>query len=448
MWPRWSLCVAFVFCYLFQFLLPQKLDAQSDAVKVDSLTYQLYEQQRWEELIGEGKKAIKNGYDYYYMQMRVGIAYYETKNYRNATKYFENAYGQYSFSQLTIEYLYYSYLLSGRYFDAGRIVKELTPENRKRLGIEDPAIVEEVYFEAGLGSSGIDKVTKGSRRNNPNDTIYNASIYYDNMKYFQGGIKFKIHPSISTYQGYSYLTLAATEQIKYMNNPAQGFDSKPYQHEYYGNSDIAFARGLKLTPAWHFIWVDFTVQDIHYDDAAGLIIDTLSVSISDESYSLSLRQDFSLFAIEANGVYSKFDDFENNQLGLSVFTYPFGNLSFYTQTGIHQLSNDKGNELIFHQMLGVQLLTNVWLEAEATIGNLRDFTEKNGFVLYNIPEDTRYKIEANILVNLNKHIDLSLRYRLMRRVNNYITFTDFENIQTIETDYNFNTLFGGLTWRF
>lgn len=61
-----------------------ELLAQQSLPKVDALTYQLFQQKAWDNLIKEGNKAIQNGIDYYYLRVRMGIAYYEKGNYSGA----------------------------------------------------------------------------------------------------------------------------------------------------------------------------------------------------------------------------------------------------------------------------------------------------------------------------------------------------------------------------
>ena len=44
-------------------------------------TFGLYKEQNWSELIFWGKKAISEGNDYFYLRMRLGIAFYKRNNY-------------------------------------------------------------------------------------------------------------------------------------------------------------------------------------------------------------------------------------------------------------------------------------------------------------------------------------------------------------------------------
>ena len=53
-------------------------------VKIDSATYAQYLAGDWKTLVREGKAALDQDVDYYYLRMRMGIAYYELENYRAA----------------------------------------------------------------------------------------------------------------------------------------------------------------------------------------------------------------------------------------------------------------------------------------------------------------------------------------------------------------------------
>ena len=57
---------------------------------VEQKSYQLYLDKNWNELIKFGNRAINSGFDYYYLQIRIGIAYFEKKNYSLAENHFKN----------------------------------------------------------------------------------------------------------------------------------------------------------------------------------------------------------------------------------------------------------------------------------------------------------------------------------------------------------------------
>lgn len=78
------------FAIVFFVLAVNGVNAQDTltSATVNQKTFQLFTDKNWTELIKFGNQAINKGYDYYYLQLRVGIAYYEKKNYALAEGYF------------------------------------------------------------------------------------------------------------------------------------------------------------------------------------------------------------------------------------------------------------------------------------------------------------------------------------------------------------------------
>ena len=67
-------------------LLPAREANSQSFIKIDSATYAQYLAGDWSTLVHEGKQAISQGVDYYYLRMRVGIAFYEMKNWCQSKK--------------------------------------------------------------------------------------------------------------------------------------------------------------------------------------------------------------------------------------------------------------------------------------------------------------------------------------------------------------------------
>ena len=56
---------------------------------VNTKTYDYYFQGNWDSLIDIGEKALKSDIDYFYLRIRLGIAYYAKTNYRKAIIHLE-----------------------------------------------------------------------------------------------------------------------------------------------------------------------------------------------------------------------------------------------------------------------------------------------------------------------------------------------------------------------
>jgi hypothetical protein len=207
--------------------------------------------------------------------------------------------------------------------------------------------------------------------------------------------------------------------------------------------------GWKIVPAWHLTRTSYEVRNFRYDGTLGLVSDTLSMTSHDNLFWLGISKELRIFSIELNGALASFDGSDAWQTGLFVNVYPLGNLKLYTRSGLVALRDGQdADHLIFHQSVGTRVLPSLWLDVSATIGNLRGYTEQNAFVLFNIPEDARFKTEALLTWAAGKHLELSLRYRLMRRTSSYLNYINNEDFIVLKKDYNFNTFIGGIKWQF
>ena len=432
-------------------LLPQSGFSQenSNLIKTDSITFALYEKQQWSELIEVGEAAIKNGIDFYYLRMRLGIARYEQHNYRHAAPHFEKAIAFYPGDQLATEYLYYSFLFAGRKSDSRRIIPLLTETTRARMGLSKSSFLNEIYFEGGPGISDYDDLKKNWSRSAKTDTIYSSTTYFKGYNYYHGGIRLNIFPKLSIYQGYSLLNAPAQQNIRYNKTERESFERTAVQNEYFANAELQLPKGFKIIAASHFLWLNYKYRLAYYDSQIyDLAFDTLGISVDDYILSLSVSKDFSFGAINLTGTYGEMDNEIVKQLGASFTYYPFGNLNFYGTTGIVNFMDTTDNRTIFTQEIGGKISKNLWLEGNVTIGQLQNYAEKNAFVVYNAPEDINNKFEAVLIYAAPKHLEISLRYRYLQRESGKLVYLDYDNSEIIKTNYPFHSIIGGIKWTF
>jgi tetratricopeptide (TPR) repeat protein len=106
-----------------------------DFVSVDKETYKLYLDKQWDELIRAGRLGLKQDNDYYYLRMRIGIAFYEKKNYKASQIHFRRALELNEGDPVASEYLYFAYLLAGQTQQAEVLAKDFTPYLEEKVNI-------------------------------------------------------------------------------------------------------------------------------------------------------------------------------------------------------------------------------------------------------------------------------------------------------------------------
>jgi tetratricopeptide (TPR) repeat protein len=440
----------FLLAIIFSAIVVPNAHAQAVPVTshADSLTYSLYLSGQWNELIVAGKEAIAKGLDHYYMQMRVGIAFYSQADYRKAIRYFETALRLVPGDAVANEYLYYSYLFSGRQSDAYLQLKYLTEEQKKSPGINKIKFLEEIYMESGPGIFANENLENPKRRIRGADSIYSKNYTYQNLFYFHSGIRFRLSPAITLYQGYSGVGVTMDQEVEYLQQPWPTFTYRTSQNEYYGNLSLAARKGWLFNTSWHLIRLKYNLrEDTFVDSLNSIVADTAGIKENTTVFAFSLRRDFDLFALEATASTGNFAGDSYFQAGLFGYTYPLGNLNFYTQTGLIRITSPQNKNWIFHQMAGLKLMNNLWLEALGTFGSLQNYSENNAFVIYNTPEAIDFKLEGNLIFQVNDNVSFSLRTRYMQRENSFVYYTSSDEFIIIEKPYGYYAIIGGIKWK-
>lgn len=116
---------------------------------VEARSFEYYTQSKWDQLISFSNKALADGYDYFYLRYRLGVAYYYKGRYRLAAAHFKKALYLNSDDADTQVYLYYSLLFSGR-IDEARAFAAHSPNGAVNIpNVKQISPVNFVYAEGG-----------------------------------------------------------------------------------------------------------------------------------------------------------------------------------------------------------------------------------------------------------------------------------------------------------
>ncbi len=123
--------------------------AQMTYREVDSTSYALYLKKDWLSLIQFGEKAAKEGNDFFYFNLRVGIAYFNFQEYKNSKAFLEKANHNNSYNLLTKEYLFWCnyYLLNEK--EAKQWYQQLDDSTRQQINYQPEKFISNIYLEGG-----------------------------------------------------------------------------------------------------------------------------------------------------------------------------------------------------------------------------------------------------------------------------------------------------------
>ncbi|MCX6231554.1 MAG: hypothetical protein NTZ33_08420 [Bacteroidetes bacterium] len=447
-----TILIAILFSIL---LINYNIKAQETTKNIEQITLTLYLQKDYNKLIEVGELAISEGVDYFYLRYRIGVAYYSNADYRMAAYHFEKAFEFNTDDPANQQYLYYSYLLSGRTTDANYFTTKMNDVVINNVRYKKKYI-NSIYVESGVSKSNNIARTTAFDINGPaniyGETDLNSDIFYGHL-----GMKHDITPRLSIYHGFSHLNIDKRRIICIFDKDTT-INYNVSQNEYYINADYQLKNGLKITPAFHYIHVNTVSYMLEPDTVFFNNSKILNSEINVSNYvvSLALTKELIKASVGIFGTYSNLNKGTQIEGGLSLTYFPFGNLDLYSNTNLtcffQKKSSTQGQgsiketRLIFDQMIGFKVFSKLWTEASVTIGQMENYNEKNAFIVYNIPDVLKFKAGLSLIYSLSEKIELSLRYQLLSKESTYYTQLDLATINSYTVNYQNNTIIGGLKW--
>lgn len=402
--------IAIIIVMLF-FVEVSYSQAQQTTSTVDATTYQLWSQQDWNTLIETGNLAIKNGIDFYYLRYRLGVAYYEKQNYHRAAQHFQKAFEMNDSDELLKEYLYYSYLFSGRNYEAYFTEQTFSKATRRKLNLgKDLA-----FNSINVSWSGQQDAPESATEN------FNSSIEKEGLQTVSTGFNlFQIGGEHSagkrTWFSHTYTHLQKSYFLfsnidgSTVINP----DETVYLNQYYIGTTTLLKPGLDLRLGLHYINLLNYVNTV--TSAPRPRNFRTGVTNNDFVGSVGVNRRFSYVETGISSSVSNLNGATQLQQNAILSLFPFGNLRFYTSSILHYQSEKAGNQdwrtdLIFTQKAGLKLMNRIWTEAFMNFGDQLNVVTDNGRTIFNDTNVTtsRYGIRLHTLITnkMNLILDYS-----------------------------------------
>ncbi len=387
-------------CLLFFIFLGTSAMAQDTltSTEVDQKTYQLYTEGKWSELISFGKMAINKGYNYFYLQMRIGIAYYEKKNYCLAKDHFIKALKYSSDDELALEYLYYCYVFVGRNEDARILAKTFNQALREKIGIKKQTELESIFFEGGTKIADSTSYTDIYKKTHSN--------YFNPAAYFQIGVSHYIKNRVSFLHAASYYN-------------QENFVGTITQTQYYLKGNVAFKNNWSVSPAFHYVNINFKNQIPSMPapptyttlppPQQQTITTTQTVSITNYFIgSIAAQKIIKKFTLSLGTTFANMST--TNQIVHNGFiSYaPFGNSRLVIGcTGyIHTVNTYSTVNEALAPFIFFQPITRLSIKATYFSNQQNNIIEDNGYFVNNSPDLTMTRLGLNVKLNITKHLDV------------------------------------------
>lgn len=372
--------------------------AQNDdaAEAVDS-SYYFYSQKDWKSLVQNGKTILKYNADYYYLRMRMGIAYYEMSQYLLAAPQFKKAIALNNLETLPQEYLYYCYLFTGQTAQSRRIAKKFNVALKSKIKFDGIPVLNYGGIDGGAKLSNDEGIPTASVFSAYVGHQLNKSVFFDH--------KFDVYNQSNDTWDY-------------------------HQKEYFIQSTIPLQHDFKVAGSFHYVSSNFVLNT------------PLNSSESDSSIALvSVEMEKVIkrhrFAAGATGV-GLGNDFQM-QYNTDYSYYPLSNnrLYFGVKGYINNSTHDSSG-YHFSPLLYVSYQPTMKLRFFASyLNNGGDnLIEWNGAMVNNSPDLTTGRLAITSTYSVSKKTDLSLTYQNEQKTSSF------------NPDYSYNSFFVSLKFNF
>jgi tetratricopeptide (TPR) repeat protein len=390
-----------------------------DPASIEQKSYQLYTDKKWPELISLGKQAVRSGVDYFYLEMRIGIAYYERKNYSYAAPHFKKALSFNSTDSTALEYLYYCYVYTGRFEESRMLSKKFSPELAKKTGADRFSPIDLVMLEGGTKKTDSSSYYDVHRKTNAN--------YFNPAVYLQLGLDHYIKKKISVYHAFTYFD-------------QQTFLGRNRQIQYYLKAAIPIKNNWLISPAFQVVSRKSIIK-INPQLPLGNLPGppprprTITSKSTDFIGSLAVQKTIKKVTASLGTTVSSLDSSLQYIHFGSLSLAPFGNnrLMIGCTGYVHTADTYSTLNTAISPYLYVQPLKRVSITASYFMNEGNNIIEGNGYLVNNSVDLTTSRWSVLADVKLSRHISLYGLYQLEYKQ---------EAVQLF--GYRYNVIVGGI----
>lgn len=357
---------------------------------VESNSYKLYTEKNWTELIKFGNHAIEKEFDYYYLRIRLGIAYFESSNYYGAEKHFKKALSFNSDDELVLEYLYFCYIYTNHFEEAKKLSKSFSIRLSEKLKTKKNSPINFLMFEGGIRTTDSTRVLGngnyfhfGLGHSVAKEFSLFHAITYFNQTFSDGGLV------NGNYRLFQYF-LKATVPLK--NN----WQISPGFHLLYKNALITSPTGSVVIPPPGFPPPRPNLKDTN--EIATYLVGSLSVRKSVNHFDFSLGSTFSSV-------------FDKNQIEhfttISYSPLKKDKLILGLSSFIHSEDSYSNTYLALNPFLGINPTNKISLFGSYLYNQGgKNIIEGNGYIVNNSPDLTKARWSFLASVAVTKKIDI------------------------------------------
>lgn len=413
--------------------------------EVDKKSYELFQQKKWDDLIKFNKEANACGIDYFNLQTRTGIAYFNQKKYRKSADYFLKAWENDQSFEWLQEYLYYSLVYSGRNLEASKLAKTFSVKMKEAIDFKYMKPLR-AAFETGLSFNPKLKNLLNSNLENEAGVgeNYGEAFFLKNYHFEAFDFSHQLAPGFNLNHNFTYIGVNREEQLFWGSQNNFSIDIRQFQ--YFINPYFVLGQKMHVSPSLNFVWGKSDLVLGNTDP--GTFYDS-NIKYSDFIFSTSFWTNLGNIAPGAEFNFANIYDRNLTQVSLFATFYPFSNANFYVTPRIY-FKGDSENSFSYNTFgfSGGFQLGQVHFYGNYLNGEMKNFIESGGYVIANFPGRSTRKFSGSIYFPFAKKYQFVLRYINQDIFEEYLVYANAVRSNSIEYSYIKHTLTAGISWNF
>lgn len=416
----------------------------------DSVTYAQFKTKDYKALHNTTKQALNNGIDFYFLRMRMGILYYEKKNYEAALPHFKKANNMNPADTLAQEYLYYSLLFTNRSEDAYDFAKTFSRslQNKVQFKTFSAKDIASTFHSVSIsGGAGINNNISTNK-----DIQYPDTLYVENSlqgETYLGNISLenKVTNRLRVYNNFSYFNVKSAGIIhSELNDTLKNYSNNNYQYNFgmsYRFKNQFLVGGTfgyyKEKSNYFSALLDTEYFEVRYSDNA----------FEHNAYSGTLYSFYRFTKFEAglSASIANLSDSMQFQGEANLAFYPLGNQNLYSVSSAAFLQNGSKQNFIFRQQIGSRITKWLWAEVHASYGNHQNYLPSSGFIAYNTAVPIQFTAGANLNFRIGK-LNIKPAYILQQKESTYLQSNINQQTSFLTNNYFNHLLTTTIKWNF
>ncbi len=426
--------------WMLTIMPPDKAIAQAPIQfhQLDSVSYACYQKADWACVIKTGNQALELGYDYYYLRMRMGIAYFTQAHYRLAAVHFEKALSHNFHSEDARQYLRKSYEWGGLELELAAL--------EKRIAV-NPQFIRSAWLFSGMSFPNSDKAITHIQLSGE-DILYGELDRSGRFYFGQLGLVLAPFNGQRWFVAYSQLVLSKQQRFLPAQHDTVHHHYSTRQQQFSLSIPIRLAHGVYLFPEMDVLRIQSNPMLASWDSIA-LQYTFSETELLFTDYVLGMKLIRQMPSIEYGLSLSRFKLNRKHQWQTSLlFNYfPFQNLNVYTSSRLSAVLRTHNIQFHFKQLLGLRATSFLWLQGGLHVGQLENVPDENAGLIYNASDKVVYNLMGSVIFFLREKLRFQIDVHFQELESLYFIVSQEEKFETMSYQYYNLHLKGGLIWK-